>query len=70
MKTIELSKKDLLYDPPKNLYAAPLGQGRKITTAFNVQFNGRKRRGYACCFSNTLYIVMGKESYKLTGTGI
>lgn len=42
----------------KNLQQTASGYGRRLTTPYKVEVNGKWRRVYCCCYSNngTLYI--------------
>lgn len=47
----------------KGLIETSSGYGRKLTTAYMLQFNGRARRIYCTCFSNcgTCWITVDGE---------
>jgi hypothetical protein len=56
--TADLTVKELDWQR-RGLMQTASGYGRKLTTRYTVHFNGRARRVYCCCQSNsgTCYII-------------
>jgi hypothetical protein len=43
------------------------GYGKKITTSYMIMYQGRLRRIYSCCYSNSgaAYIIVNKQDFWL-----
>lgn len=53
-------KKSILWWQEKGLQQTATGYGRKLTTPYMVQWEGRWRRVYCCQFSNAGTLYIGK----------
>lgn len=47
------AKVDLMWWQEKGLHQTATGYGRKLLTRYKVYYNGRWRRVYCCCISNS-----------------
>lgn len=62
-----MTREDFIYAPlwwhTKGLQQTSTGYGAKLATPYKVLYDGKLRRVYCRCFSNTgtLYIMQGKN---------
>tara|TARA_A100001201_G_C3968473_1_gene164854 strand:- start:250 stop:495 length:246 start_codon:yes stop_codon:yes gene_type:complete len=67
MPNVKQTDSHLIYSPlwwhERGLQQTASGYGRKLTTPYKVEHNGRLYRVYCVCFSNagSLYILPGGE---------